>query len=79
MVTMSRCAKILAAGELVLADDIGKVLRLLEHIGRKLVRDVVLANDDFDVDAEVVGTAQDLDDAADGRIRRLREIRESRR
>ena len=32
----------------------GIVARLLQHVRRKLVRDVVLADHDFDIDAEIV-------------------------
>ena len=64
MVTMSQLAEIAAAGELVRRDRPGNRARLLQHLGGKLVRDVMLADHDLDVDAEIVGHAQDLDHAA---------------
>ena len=40
--------------------------RLLHHLGREAVRQVVLADDDLDVDAEIVRVAEHLDNAAHG-------------
>ena len=57
-------AEIAAAGEFRLADGLRHAFGLLHHFGRKAVREVVFADDDFDVDAEIVGVAQDLDHAA---------------
>ena len=37
-----------------------KSLRLLQHFDRKLVRQMVLANDDLDIHAEIVRVAEDL-------------------
>ena len=34
--------------------------------GGKYVREVMLANDDLDVDAEIAGTAENFDDASGG-------------
>ena len=65
MVTMAQVAEVAAAGEFGGGDDAGDGLRLLDHFGRELVRQVVLADDDFDVHAEIVGVAEDLDHAAD--------------
>src|ERR1700720_1584101 len=53
-------------GDLLLWDRPGYRPRLLQNILRKLVRDVVRANQDFDVDAKVVRTAQNFDDAPCG-------------
>ena len=39
-------------------------LGLLDDFGRELVRQVVFADDDFDVHAEIVGVAENLDHAA---------------
>ncbi len=47
-------AEILAASQLVGANGVREVLRLVQNFGRKMMRDMVLADDDFDVDAEVV-------------------------
>ena len=48
-----------------------ELLRLLQHLDRKAVRQVKLANDDFDVHAEVVFVAENLDHPA-ARISRRR-------
>ena len=66
MVTMSRSRKSWRLASSSEADGVGERLGLFEDLGRKLMRDVMLADDDFDVDAEVVRMAQDFDDAADG-------------
>ena len=42
----------------------------------KCVREVVLADDDFDVDADVAGAAEDFDDAARRRGAATREARD---
>ena len=42
-------------------------MRLFDDFRRELVRQVMLADDDLDIDAEIVGMAQDLDHAADRR------------
>ena len=44
-----------AAGHLRRPDDQRYTLRLLQDRGRKLVRKMMFANGDFDVDAEIVG------------------------
>ncbi len=54
MVTMSQGAEIAAAGEFAGGDDGDRRLGLLQHLGREAVRQVVLADDDLDVDAEIV-------------------------
>ena len=59
-------AEIGAASGLVGADRGRKRLRLFEDFRRKTVRQVVLADHDFDIDAEIVRVSQDLNDAADG-------------
>ena len=57
-------AKIAAAGDLFVRDAAGNGSRLIEHVIGKMMRDVMRADQDFDVDAEVVRMAQHLDDAA---------------
>src|ERR1019366_2429999 len=57
-------AEVAAANDLGLGDPSGHRLRLLDHLGRKLVGQVVLADDDLHVDAEIVGVAEDFDHAA---------------
>ena len=80
MVTMAHVAEIAAALRVpAAAITSGIGLRLLDDLGRELVRQVVLADDDLDVDAEIVGVAQDLDHAAHRRARRSRETPASRR
>ena len=75
-----QCAEIAAAGE-----SRRRGWRRRERaacssdLGREAVGQVVLADDDFDVDAEVVGAAEDLDDAADGASSRPWGTRGSRR
>ena len=44
------------------------------HLGRKLVRQMMLADDDLDIDAEIVRAAEDLDHAADGAAALLRKF-----
>ena len=46
-------AEVAAGGDFVGGDDGAHRLGLLEHLGGEAVRQVVLADDDFDVDAEV--------------------------
>ena len=42
-------------------DDRFDILRFVEHFGRKMMRQVEFADDDLDIDAEIVFVAQDLD------------------
>ncbi len=63
MVTMCMLAEIAAARQFRCGDRAGDALGLLHHLGRKLVRQVVLADDDLDIHAEIVGMAQNLDHA----------------
>ncbi len=72
-------AIILASGQLILADDVGKSLRLLQNLRRKMMGDVMFPDHDLDVDAEIDPTVEDLDHRAPPRTRRLRETRESPR
>src|SRR6202051_3331738 len=60
-------AKILADCAFCVADGSGAARGFLQNFGGKCVREVMLANDDFDVDAEVAGAAEDFDDASGGR------------
>ena len=52
----------------------GMACGLLHHLRREAVRQVVLADDDLDVDAEIVRVAQDLDHAAHGALAALGEL-----
>ena len=55
-------AKIFAARALAFADRLGALLRFLQDFCRERVRQVVLADDDFGVDAKITRAAQDFDD-----------------
>src|SRR5947209_16585837 len=59
-------AEIFAAGTLVLSERLGAVLGFVEDLARKLMREMMLADDDFGVDADFAGAAEDFDDAAGG-------------
>ncbi len=67
MVTTSS-AEVAAAGEIRLRESERDGLRLLDHLGGEAVPQVMLADHDFDVDAEVVRPAEDFDHAADSRF-----------
>src|SRR5260221_14126071 len=54
-------AKILTACKLVEPDDVRITLRLLQNFRRKMMRDMMLADDDLDVHAEIVRMSQDFD------------------
>ena len=66
MVTIGRSRKSRRPASIGLGDRGGHRLGLLDDLGRELVGQVVLADDDFDVDAEIVGVAENFDDAAHG-------------
>ena len=68
MVTMGRRAEIAAAGGFV-GVEMGDGARFGEHVVGKDARQLVLADHHLHVDAEVVGRAENFDDAADGRAR----------
>ena len=72
-------AEIAAAFEIGAAMADGHRLRLLDDLRRKLVRQVMLADDDLDIDAEIVGVAQDFDHAADRRSSPARDTPAARR
>src|ERR1035438_3647748 len=55
-------AEILPPFQFRSGDRIRNSLRLLHHFGRKLVGQVMLADDDLDIDAEVVRMPKNLDD-----------------
>ncbi len=57
-------AEIAAALQLFRRDHAGNGLRLLQHFGRKLVRQVMLADHDFHIYAKIVGVPQNFDHAA---------------
>ena len=52
-------AEVAAAFEFLRGDHDGDGLGLLDHLGREAMRQVVLADDDFDVDSEIVGIARE--------------------
>src|SRR5262249_25075077 len=53
-----------ALGDGGCGDEVRYRLRLVQYIGRKTVRQVVLANDDFDVNAEIIFIAENLNHAS---------------
>src|SRR5215831_186232 len=61
-----KLAKVLASGAVGFADGASDLIGVVNDIGRKRVGQVVLANDDFGVDAEIAGTAEDFNDASCG-------------
>jgi hypothetical protein len=61
-----KLAKILASGAVGIADGASNLFGVVDDFGRKGVRQVVLADDDFGVDAEIAGTAEDFGDASGG-------------
>ena len=75
MVTTSRPRKSRRPDQFPARDHAGDGLRLLDHFGRKMVRQMVLADDDLDVDAEIAGRAQNFDHAPHGLLSVLADIR----
>jgi hypothetical protein len=59
-------AKIFAALAIGITDRMSHALTFLKDIGRKGVGQVMLADDDFGVHAEIAGTTDDFNDAAGG-------------
>ncbi len=72
MVTMGSDAVIVALGQFARGNRSLKVLGLLQHFDWKLVRQMMLTNDDLDIDTEVVFVAEYLDHAPLGIVRRRR-------
>ncbi len=65
MVTMGMLAKVAAAFDIGRGRSAAGIdCACSMHLGRELVRQVMLADDDLDIDAEIVGVAQDFDHAA---------------
>ena len=64
MVTMGRVRIVVAMVQFAGVDDRLELLRLLQHLDRKAMRQVELADHDLDIDAEIVFVAEDLDHAA---------------
>ena len=65
MVTISKRAEIAPPGNLFLRESTAEYdSRLLHHFRRETVRQMVLADDDLDIDAEIVGMAQNFDHAS---------------
>jgi len=60
-------AKILAAGQFRFGNWAGELFGFVSNFAGKRVGQVVLADDDFRVHAEIAGAAKNFDDAADGR------------
>src|ERR1035437_8957316 len=58
-------AEVAAPLDVGLGDPSGHRLRLLDDLGRELVGQVGLADDDLHVDAKIVGVAENFDHAAD--------------
>ena len=56
--------EIAAPRDLAGGDRTGNGLRLLQHVFRKTVRDVMRADHNLNVDAEIIGVTQNLDDPA---------------
>ena len=71
-------AKIAAAGELVRRNRPGNCARLFQNLVGKVMRDVMRTDENLDVDAEIVGQAQDLDDAAHRPVAVFAEIQDFR-
>src|SRR6266481_3665945 len=66
-------AEIFAAPTLHFAYRLRASLGFVQDLGREDVREMVLANDDFGVDAEIAGAAENFDDATGGRCAAARE------
>ncbi len=67
-------AKIAAAGELGRRNRSGNGAGLFQNLVGKVMRDVMRTDENLDVDAEVVGQAEDFDDAADGTVAVFAEV-----
>src|SRR5579872_1996242 len=61
-------AEVATAAEFRAWDRRGHLLRFFERGRGKMMREMEFADDDFDVDAEVVFAAEDFDDASAGRL-----------
>ena len=70
--------EIAPAGKLVREDHRGDGSRLLQNLVGKMMRNVMRADQDLDIDAEVAGHAQDLDDPSNGTIAVFAEIQDLR-
>ncbi len=60
-------AEILAAGEFCVAYRFGAMFGFFKNFSGKKMREVMLADDDFGVHAEIAGTPDNFDDASGGR------------
>ncbi len=69
MVTMRVFAEVDASCDLLLRHLARNRIGVRENLQRKFVRDVVLADDHFDVHARIADEAEDLHDAAAGKVR----------
>ena len=56
--------KVSALSQHVGGDVVGESLRLSDHLRGKPMRQMVLPNDDFDVDAKIIRPAENFDHAA---------------
>ena len=59
-------AEVVAAGAVGLRDGTSGLLRVVDHFRREIVRQMVLANDDLGVDAEIAGAAENFRDPPGG-------------
>src|SRR6185312_6031365 len=71
-------AKVAAAGEFVRGNRPGNGAGLFQNIIRKAMRNMVRPDEDLDVDAEIAGQPQNLDDPADWTIAIFTEIHDFR-
>ncbi len=76
MVTIGRSRKSRRAAEIVFGDLLRRGFRVGEDFFREFVRQMVLANDDFDVDADIAGAAENFDHAAHRREAAARKARD---
>src|ERR1700736_430546 len=60
------CAEIFASNQLLRPNGDGDLLGLIQDLQGESVRNMMLANYDLDVDAEVIRVSKNLDDAPDG-------------
>src|SRR6202158_2853063 len=67
-----RVANIVAAGALDLIDGLRATLRFIQNFGGERMREMMLADDDLGINAEIAGTPENLDDAAGRRCASVR-------
>jgi hypothetical protein len=69
-----KAAEIASDGNLFGGNRLACTLRLLDYFGGKAVREMMLADRDFDIDAEIVNVTEDLDNAPRGVRIAIREL-----